>query len=156
MGDISADNPTHPEITSIVRNHMEILRKSAVVIVVAGALACQGIQARSPSPWDMSPYNGRPPRQTAPAPVRPGPSCEQIYNEILRLHGLTYSHEPAFTENPLNRGIALAGAIFPPAFAFFGYTAAKSYLEYKRIHSAEQRIDALRQLSAQQECFVRQ
>ncbi len=134
---------------------METLKKFAVVLFVAGTLAGHDVQARSPSPWDMWPYNGRP-RQTAPAPVRPGPSCEQIYNEILRLHNLTYSHEPSFTENSLNRGIALAGAIFPPAFAFFGFTAAKSYLEHKRILSAEQRIDALRQLSAQQQCFVRQ
>jgi len=83
-------------------------------------------------------------------------TCEEIYEELLRLVPRSYSYRPAFYDDPRNAAIGALGFVFPPMFYAWGYTALDDYSEGRRVSDVNMRIDGLRRASARQDCWVKQ
>ncbi|MCC7412599.1 MAG: hypothetical protein IT495_13350 [Gammaproteobacteria bacterium] len=82
-------------------------------------------------------------------------SCEELYYERTVLMQRTNSFAPAYYDDPRNQAAAFLGTVFTPMYYLMGYTAFESYYDSRRVEAVNRRLDALRQVSAQKDCFVR-
>lgn len=86
----------------------------------------------------------------------PTGSCEQIYEEMVRLMPRTYNYKPDFYDDPRNAALGMLGFVFTPVFYGWAYTAIDNYSEGRQIDNVNMRIDSLRRAAAQRDCWVRQ
>ncbi len=94
-------------------------------------------------------------------PVAPDPSarqqmltCNDLEREISRLVPLTYSYQPGFYEDPYQgAAVTIGTTIFMPAYFVSGFISFLEFKENGRIISAENKIELLRHLKAEQHCF---
>lgn len=90
-----------------------------------------------------------------PAPhIAPHQTCQQLYRRRLQLLPQTLDYKPAYWDDPRNKVAVFLGTVFAPAFYFLTYSAFSSYLDEARQIDPRIELDALRQASAQQRCFV--
>lgn len=81
-------------------------------------------------------------------------NCLALEREISELMPQTYSYKPDFYNDPYQGAAIWVGTtLFMPAYALSGYAGYIQYRENGRIISAENRIETLRHLKAQQHCF---
>ncbi|WP_428606994.1 hypothetical protein [Sedimenticola sp.] len=81
-------------------------------------------------------------------------SCLALEQEMAALVPKTYSYKPDFYNDPYQgTSIWVGTTLFMPAYALSGYAGYLQYKENGRIISAEERIEVLRRLKAQQHCF---
>ena len=94
---------------------------------------------------------------STPINVEQDLSCAQIYDEIRYLTPQTYDYSRGYWDDPRNQSAAFIGTMFTPGFYFLGYTAVTDYFatEKRAGSNINLRLDALRQESARQMCFVR-
>lgn len=94
-----------------------------------------------------------------PAVPEPGGSdrartCRDLEREIGKLMPETYSYQPDFYSDPYHgAAIWIGTTLVMPAYALSGYAEYIRYREKGRIISAENRIETLRRLKAQNHCF---
>lgn len=82
-------------------------------------------------------------------------SCEELYYERVVLMQRARPFAPAYYDDPRNQAAAFMGSVFTPFYYLWGYTAFESYYDARRIEAVDRRLDALRQISARKDCFVR-
>lgn len=81
-------------------------------------------------------------------------NCLALERELSELTPKTYSYKPGFYNDSYQGAAVWIGTtLFLPAYAVSGYTGYLQYQENGRIISAEERIETLRHLKAQQHCF---
>jgi len=96
----------------------------------------------------------RTPAVPTPADSDRALNCLALEREITALTPKTYSYKPDFYSDPYQgAAIWIGTTLFMPAYAISGYAGYLQYQENGRIISAEDRIEALRHLKAQQRCF---
>ncbi len=81
-------------------------------------------------------------------------TCADLYYERVGLYARTASYTPAYYDDPRNQAIAFLGTVTTSAWYLLSATAVESYYERQRVAAVERRLDALRQVSAQRDCFV--
>lgn len=94
------------------------------------------------------------PQPAGPLPVPVGQSCTELYAQRVALMQAQADYTPRFTDDPRNRAAVFIGTIFTPAFYYLAYSGVTEYLESGTRVDREAQLDALRQASAAQQCFV--
>jgi hypothetical protein len=82
-------------------------------------------------------------------------SCADLYYERTVLMQRTNSFAPAYYDDPRNQALFYLGTVYTPMYYLLGYTAFESYYDTRRVEAVNRRLDALRQVSARKDCFVR-
>ncbi|MCW8848289.1 MAG: hypothetical protein OQK42_02075 [Sedimenticola sp.] len=96
----------------------------------------------------------RTPSSATPSASDRAKNCYALENEISALVPQTYSYKPDFYNDPYQGASVWIGTtLFMPAYAISVYSGIQQYGENTRIVSAEERIDLLRRLKAQNRCF---
>lgn len=94
------------------------------------------------------------PSSATPSASDRAKNCYALENEIAALVPQTYSYKPDFYNDPYQGASVWIGTtLFMPAYALSVYSGIQQYGENTRIVSAEERIDVLRHLKAQNRCF---
>jgi len=81
-------------------------------------------------------------------------TCNDLEREISQLIPLTYSYQPGFYEDPYQgAAVTIGTTMFMPAYFVSGFISFLEFREKGRIISAENKIELLRHLKAEQHCF---
>ncbi|MCW8944964.1 MAG: hypothetical protein OQL27_09340 [Sedimenticola sp.] len=96
----------------------------------------------------------RTPSIPMPSPADRAKNCYALEQEMTALVPKTYSYKPDFYNDAYQgASIWIGTTLFMPVYALSAYSGFKQYGENARIISAEERIDLLRHLKAQNRCF---
>ena len=81
-------------------------------------------------------------------------SCRDLEYELTSLLPMTYSYKPDFYNDPVQGAAFWVGTtVFVPAYAVLGYTSYYDYQENARIVKVQDRIEAIRRIKAEKQCF---
>lgn len=142
-----------PDITPIRR----IIGPFLLLLITASTAMADNLNSSSKQDQSSRAF----PFQLYRTPAVPEPSrreqalsCVALEREIARLTPDTYSYQPGFYEDPYHgASIWLGTTVMMPAYALSGYVEYLRYQERGRMISAEDRIEMLRRLKAQNHCF---
>ena len=128
------------------------INQPKTTLIIAPLLLAFSTTVAAVDPAYFNPY--RSPKPVSHQAEDTALSCAQLDREISMVTPHTYNYRPDFDQDPYVGASIIASATFSMiGYGYLGFRAVGDFVEEKRIHSANSRIEELRRLKAEKYCY---